>query len=398
MTIEHYRAKSLVREGHPSLFSWADVYLNPYQGCSHDCRYCDGKSEGYYIHEDFAGWIRVKENAPELLEQYLKKKGFAASGTMRQKDLFDTGEPPPKFILGIGGGVCDVYQPAEAEVGITRRLLEIAANYRFPVGLLTKNAGVLRDLDLLKRINRVSNASCNFTVTLADDEQQRIFEPNASSTSDRFAAMATLRKEGIHSGVYFCPVLPFIGDTETNMRGVYDQAKTAGAEFVYCGGLTLKSGRNKQEFFSTLSRSFPDVLPKYERLYGNNDKWGTPDSNAAREMGLIWPDVAGFRLGYERGLPFAAPRYVPEGRSGTNLTVSEILQRIAFVRGCILHEPRAKVRQLQRAAEIIEELTGDVSALSPDELATLAIPNSTQHLVADCIQGRGPEILREIEE
>ena len=173
MAIERYEAKSLVRQGHPSLFSWADVYLNPYQGCSHDCRYCYGKSEGYYMHEDFAGWTRVKTNAPELLRQYLKRKGFAASGTMRQKGLFDTGEQPPKFTLGIGGGVCEVYQPAEAELGITRSLLEIAADYRFQVALLTKNVGVLRDLDLLERINRISHAACSFTITLASDRQQR---------------------------------------------------------------------------------------------------------------------------------------------------------------------------------------------------------------------------------
>ena len=76
MIIEEYEAKTLVRTSKTSLFSWAEVYLNPYQGCYHDCVYCDGKAEGYYMHEDFGTRIKVKKNAPDLLEAYLKKKGF----------------------------------------------------------------------------------------------------------------------------------------------------------------------------------------------------------------------------------------------------------------------------------------------------------------------------------
>lgn len=76
MIIERIRAKSLIKEVTPSFFSWAKVYLNPYQGCWHDCKYCDGKAESYYMHEDFANRIKVKVNAPELLEKYLKKRGF----------------------------------------------------------------------------------------------------------------------------------------------------------------------------------------------------------------------------------------------------------------------------------------------------------------------------------
>ena len=79
MIIEENEAKSLVRIGRPSMFSWAEVHLNPYQGCYHDCKYCDGKSEGYHMHEDFSSRIKVKKNAPKLLEQFLKKRGFIAS-------------------------------------------------------------------------------------------------------------------------------------------------------------------------------------------------------------------------------------------------------------------------------------------------------------------------------
>lgn len=198
------------------------------------------------MHEDFAERIKVKVNAPHLLEQYLRKKGFIPFGREKTSTLVDfipslkekaQLTQPGKFILHIGGGVCDVYQPAEKEVEITRKLLQIACDYKFPVIILTKNHLVLRDLDLLKKINENNYACCSFTITLANEKMQKIFEPKASTTKERFDAIKTLRKEGIHSGVYFYPVLPFIGDTDKNMQSIYDNAKKTGAEFVYCWGV-----------------------------------------------------------------------------------------------------------------------------------------------------------------
>ena len=317
MIIEPYKAKSLLRVSRPGLFSWSEVYLNPYQGCYHDCKYCDGKSEGYYMHEDFAERIKVKVNAPQLLEKFLKKKGFIPLGREKTSTLIDFIPSlkekafltqPGKFILFIGGGVCDVYQPAEKEIRITRKLLHIAYDYQFPVSILTKNELVLRDIDLLKKINENSYACCSFTITLADEIVQKIFEPRASTTAERFAALRKLRKEGIHSGVYFYPVLPFIGDTDENMQAIYDQAQKVNAEFVYCWGLTLKPGRNKQEFLETINTHFPALLSKYKRLYSNNNRYGHPD---ATQFEGIHPEVKGYKLGYEHKLPYAARRYIP---------------------------------------------------------------------------------------
>lgn len=191
------------------------------------------------MHEDFAERIKVKANAPQLLEQYLRKNKFIPLRREKTSTLLDFAPAlkkqvtqPAKFILFIGGGVCDVYQPAENETQMTRTLLGIAHDYKFPVCILTKNTLVLRDLDLLKKINKDSYACCSFTITLKDDTQ-KIFEPNASTTKERFEAIKTLRDNGIHAGVYFYPVLPFIGDTNKNMQGIYDTAKKVKAEFVY---------------------------------------------------------------------------------------------------------------------------------------------------------------------
>jgi len=382
MIIEEYDAKSLVRTSRTSLFSWAEVYLNPYQGCYHDCVYCDGKSEGYYMHDDFGTRIKVKKNAPDLLEKYLKKRGFFPINRKKTSTLVDyypklrdsaDTKNIGKFVLFIGGGVCDVYQPAEEEVRMTRRLLEIADDYRIPVCFLTKSDLVLRDLDLLKKINEETFASVSFTITLANDETQKIFEPNASSSSKRFEALNILRKNGIHSGVYCYPSLPFIGDTDQNIGAIYRKAKEVNAEFIYCWGLTLKPGRNRNQFMSTIQQHFPNLYPKYEKLYGNNDKYGVLDHKVFEEFHLIWPEIRGYKYGYELDLDYTAKRYVPEGRIQSNLKVAELLHRLAYLKSFFIKSSKNEIRQLNNSAKIINELEIDISKLPETRLAKLGV-------------------------
>ncbi|MFB0544907.1 MAG: radical SAM protein [Asgard group archaeon] len=406
MIIEEYKAKSLVRTCSPSLFSWGEAYLNPYQGCYHNCKYCDGKSEGYYMHADFGERIRIKINAPQLFEQFLKKKGFIPLHREKTSTLVDflpskdsfQFHQPGKFIVHIGGGVCDVYQPAEKEIKITRKLLQITYDYKFPVFILTKNKFVLRDLDLLKKINGETYANVSFTITLADEKVQKIFEPRASTTQERFEAIKTLREESIHSGVYFYPNLPFIGDTDENMQAIYEQAKKVGAEFIYCWGLTLKPGRNKQEFFQTLEKHFPSLLPKYEKLYGNEDKYGNLDVAQAKEMGLSWQEVKGYKLGYEYGIPYAVKRYIPDGRIEKNLRLSEILRKMAFIKGFILQNSRSEVRRLTQASMFLEKFHHDISKLKKEELEKLPISKKIHPYVLEFVKENKSHYLEELEE
>jgi DNA repair photolyase len=300
----------------------------------------------------------------------LRKKGFIPFHREKTSTLVDfipslkekvRSTLPPKFVLHIGGGVCDVYQPAEAQVKITRTLLRIVYDYQFPVIILTKNCNVLQDLDILKAINEDTYACVSFTITLTDENTQKIFEPRASGTQKRFEAIKTLRKEGIHAGVYFYPVLPFIGDTDENMQALYEQAKKAGAEFVYCWGLTLKPGRNKEEFLNTVNVHFPQLFPEYQRLYGNNNKYGHIDVTQFKKMGLARPEVKGYILGHKYNMPYTAERYIPEGRIKTNLRVSEVLHKVAYIKGCLLQAPQSEVRHLYQTAHVLEEFHTDIS-------------------------------------
>lgn len=407
MRIEKFIAKSLIREARPSLFSWAEIYLNPYQGCYHDCKYCDGKSEGYYMHEDYADRIRVKINAPTLLEQFLKKKGFVPIRGERTSTLVDylpslKGQADfhnkAPFILYIGGGVCDVYQPAERKVRITQKLLQIAHDYSFPVMVLTKNKSVLRDLDLLKKINEDNYACVNFTITLSEEKMQKIFEPRASTTQERFRAIKKLREEGIHSGVYFYPTLPFIGDTDENMEAIYNQAKAVDAEFVYCWGLTLKPGRSKNEFLQTIEKNLPSFLPKYRKLYANNDKYGNLDEKQFKKMDLVWPEVKGFKLGYERGLGYTAEHYIPEGRIKINLQISEVLFKIAYIKAHILRNSKTEVRELHQTAMFLNTFQQDVSKLKVEEFKKLPIARSVHPLISEFIKEGKSGYLEKLED
>ncbi len=395
MIVEEYDAKTLIRSSKTSLFSWSEAYLNPYQGCYHDCKYCDGKAEGYYMHDDFGERIKVKRNAPQLLEQYLKKQGFFPINREKTSTLVDyfpnlrdsaASKTPEKHLLFIGGGVCDVYQPAEKEVIMTRKLLQIAHDYKMPVSFLTKNNLILRDLDLLKKINEDSYASASFSITLADEETQKIFEPRASTTQERFDAIKKLREKGIHSGVYFYPTLPFIGDTDENMEAIYFQAKEVGAEFIYCWGLTLKPGRNKKEFMNTIKKSFPDLLPKYTKLYGNEDKYGNLDTEVFKEFNLIWPEIRGYKLGYELGLDYTAKRYVPEGRIDFNIKITEILYRIAYLKSFFIKSSKYEINRLNQASVIINSTKEDISKMDEKGLKKIGIDKMTFDYIFEFVE------------
>ncbi len=315
--VESIKVKTLVRKRSPGL---AQISLNPYQGCEHDCKYCDGKAENYYMHEDFATRIKYKENATELLEQFFRKEGYKKEGEKEKEVTLDRfiknneketkgkkEEKKTDFVVFIGGGVCDVYQPIEEKVKITRKLLEKTLEYSLPVEILTKNKLVTRDIDLLKKINEKNYACVGMTITLTDQKEQERFEPKASTTEERFETIKKLRSEGIHAGIYFAPVIPFIGDKEENIKKMYEKAKEAKAEFMIMWGLTLKEGRNKKEFMEVIKKDYPELEEKYKELFGNKDKYGTMDKKKCKEMNLV--DIRRKSEVYSK--KYDIPNYIP---------------------------------------------------------------------------------------
>ena len=223
--------------------------MNLYRGCQHGCIYCDSRSQCYQMNHPFED-IEVKENAISLLETALKSK--------RKPCMIGT------------GSMSDPYMPLEARLLLTRKSLKLISKYGFGATVLTKSDRVLRDLDLLQKINGHSKAVVQMTLTTWDDTLCRVVEPNVSTTRERVEALKTLRDAGIPTVVWLCPILPFLNDTEENIRAILDACKDAGVKGIinFGMGLTLREG-SREFFYAQLDRHFPGLKERYIRTYGN---------------------------------------------------------------------------------------------------------------------------------
>ena len=233
--------------------------MNLYRGCSHGCIYCDSRSTCYGFTHAFED-IEVKENAPELLEAALRSK--------RSKCMIGT------------GSMCDPYLHAEERLMLTRRCLELIDRFGFGVAIQTKSARVLRDIDLLASINRKAKAVVQMTLTTYDESLCRIIEPNVSTTKERFEALLRFRESGIPTVVWLSPILPFINDTEENLRGILSYCVEAGVRGIICFGMgvTLRDG-DREYFYEALDHSFPGVKERYVKTFGNAYEIASPDND-----------------------------------------------------------------------------------------------------------------------
>ena len=242
----------------------SDNGMNLYRGCSHGCIYCDSRSKCYNMNHDFED-IEVKSNALELLENALRRK--------RKRCMIGT------------GAMTDPYIPLEHRLQHTRKALLLIEKYGFGVALQTKSARVLRDLDVLKRINEKTKAVVQITLTTADDTLCKIIEPNVSTTRERFETLKTLRDAGIPTVVWLCPILPYINDTQENIRAILDMCVEAKVRGVLCFGMgvTMREG-NREYFYRQLDRHFPNIKQRYIREFGNNYVVNSPKNNELMKL------------------------------------------------------------------------------------------------------------------
>lgn len=223
--------------------------MNLYRGCQHGCIYCDSRSACYQMEHPFED-IAVKANAIELLEQALRRK--------RSPCMIGT------------GSMSDPYLPLEEKLQLTRRALEVIDRNGCGVALLTKSDRVLRDLDLLQRINHHSKVVVQMTLTTMDEALCRILEPNVATTGARIRALQQLHAAGIPTVVWLCPILPWLNDTPENIGGIVEACHDAGVKGIinFGMGLTLREG-SREYFYAQLDRHFPGLKEQYIRTYGN---------------------------------------------------------------------------------------------------------------------------------
>ena len=238
--------------------------MNLYRGCTHGCIYCDSRSNCYHIDHAFED-IEVKQNALELLEDALKRK--------RKRCMIGT------------GAMTDPYVPLENDLQYVRKSLLLAERYGFGFTLITKSTQVLRDLDILKRINEKTKCVVQMTLTTYNEQLCRELEPNVSTTKERYEALKILHQEGIPTVVWLCPILPFINDTEENLYGILNyciEAKVYGI-INFGMGMTLRDG-NREYFYKQLERLFPGLKEKYIACYGNQYILPSPNEKRLLEI------------------------------------------------------------------------------------------------------------------
>lgn len=222
--------------------------LNPYQGCEHGCIYCYARNThefwGYGAGLDFEQQILVKKDAPRLLEEKLKNKRWRAE----------------TIVLS---GNTDCYQPAEKKFEITRKCLEVFLKYRHPVGIITKNALVLRDLDVLKELAKERLIGVNVSITSLSEDTRRILEPRTATIKKRLETIQILSEHGIPVNAMLAPIIPGI-----NSHEIMNMAK-AGSEsgaLSFAVMLVRLNGAIGHIFTDWINKTMPDKANKVLNL------------------------------------------------------------------------------------------------------------------------------------
>ena len=231
-----------------------DYNMNLYRGCPHQCIYCDSRSNCYHI-ENF-DIVRGKDQALYILEKELAKK--------------------VRGVVGIGA-MSDTYNPLERTYEQTRGALKLIAKYGFGVSIDTKSDLILRDLDLLKEISSHNNVIIKFTITTPHDALSRLIEPNVCVSSKRFQAIKKLSDNGLFVGIMLNPVLPFITDSEEDIKKLVKLAAMSGAKFIHTYmGMTLRENQ-RDYYFQKLDQHFPGFKEKYLAYYQDRYDCSVPN-------------------------------------------------------------------------------------------------------------------------
>ena len=232
--------------------------MNLYRGCMHGCIYCDSRSNVYQMNHEFED-VEVKKNALILLKKELIKS--------------------KPSMIGIGS-MSDPYMPIEKNLQYVRKSLELIYRYGFGFTCITKSDLILKDLDLLKKINEKTKCVVQMTLTTADDELCKILEPKVCPTSKRVSVLKKLNKNNIPTDVWLTPILPYINDNEDNINSIIDYCIDTNVYGIICFqmGLTLRKG-NREYFYKKLDKYFSDLKNKYIKKYGDNYVLESPNNH-----------------------------------------------------------------------------------------------------------------------
>lgn len=264
--IAYKEVKSILNK-HKKRDSWFldDYSINPYEGCGFNCTYC-------YVHgskygENLADKIVIKKDAAAILDKQL--------GNRAKKNQYG--------IIAVGSAT-DAYMRAEEEIGLTRELLQVILKHRFPVFISTKSTLITRDFDLLKQIDESAilpedlqstlkrGVTISFSFSTLNEQLAKQLESGAPSPQKRLETLKQCSENGFLCGVNAMPLLPFISDTDEELEKIIAAAKYNGANYIFTSGLTLFGNEerdSKQLYYRFLHNHYPNLLEKYEAMYGS---------------------------------------------------------------------------------------------------------------------------------
>lgn len=246
---EPYRAKRvlIVQDRIDEGWYWNKYSAHPYVGCYHGCHFCYARAEKYMQYPDpadFAEKIKVKANADRLLRRELSRV---------ERDVIVTGD----------------YQPAEKRFGLSRKMLEVVRDLRFPLHVLERSPYLMKDVDVLEDIDAQTWCCISFSFSTVDEDLSRLLEPRAPSPRSRMRAIKELAGRGFLVGLSYMPIVPFITDSKEMIEETIATAKENGAEFALCASMTMESWQ-RDWFLGFLREHFPELVAKYEDIYEGN--------------------------------------------------------------------------------------------------------------------------------
>lgn len=353
VTYREYECKSMLRfHRYVDNWFWGNASLSPYRACEHGCNYCDGRSEKYHASEDFDKVVMVKKNAPYVLKKELSKM-YPLQKTLEDFGGGKSKEKKPRPVVMVSSGVSDAYQPTEERFELTRRLLELLRDHSIPTYVMTKSTLVLRDLDILKDINDRSWCNVSFSLSTVDKDIARLLEPRASPPKKRLEAMRDIADKGILAGVTYIPVIPYITDSDEQLKDTIKAVKEHNGQYILVGTMTMRDVQAAR-FYKILENHFPELVEKYKTLYWNGyEPKGKYIGDLYRRTG---------KLCKKYKIRNYIPRYIPDVELKKNIEVSTMLFRIAYFLG-FEGESRHTARMYQRIAQTIENLDEEIIEL-----------------------------------
>ena len=257
-------------------FAWS---LNPYMGCVHQCTFCyvrafEARADRPWD-ERYGASIRVKTNVAEVLRRELARPSW---------------QHEPVAI----GAATDPYQPAEGRYRLTRECIEAFVDAASPFSIITRGPLIVRDVDVLAEAARRANVSVTFSVPTLDGEIWCRTEPGTAPPRQRLRALSRLVEAGIDARVGMAPILPGLSDRPELLAEVVREARAAGATGIWANLLYLRPG-TREHFLAALERDWPELLPRYERLYSRGAYLPRSETDPVRERVRVLARSQGVR-------------------------------------------------------------------------------------------------------